>query len=190
MCEFKGLTGQCGKRNPPGLRAKIYLIPASELTAQPRTLKEVTPATTVKGATKILGEEFEYVTTTGKGFWREVDVLIDSSSIDISTEGEIGNLSFKNGLNFVINGTAAEESEFADELLNCCVVAAVQLRAEEAHYKIVGRYDDPAHVEEVTGGSGLKVGDRNAMAFKLRDFSGEMLPQYPVSLGLTLTPNP
>jgi hypothetical protein len=189
MCDFKGLAGDCGKRNPPGVRAKLYIIPASELTDHPRSLKEMTPATTTQGATKLLNEAFAYVATSGLGYWREIDILVDTGSTEHATEGEIGNLSIRNSLNFVINGTAEKESELADQLLNCCLVAAIQLRAEPLHYKIFGRYDDPAHIVEISGGSGVKVGDRNALVFKIQDSTGDMPSLYPVATGLELTPN-
>lgn len=189
MCDLGNLSSGCGINNPPGIRVKLYFIPAEEVTNQPRTLKEMTPATTVEGATNILNEAFTYVTTADKGYWRTVDAMVDSGEITHATVGEPGSLAVQNGLNFSIVGNGPVQKEFAQQALNCCLMVAVQDKADKDHYHILGRYDDPAHFTEVTGGTGIKIGDKRQLVFKLLDSTGTFAPSYPVTLGLNTTPN-
>lgn len=190
MClNLIGLTKGCGSKNPAGLRTKMLLIPANELTNHPRTLKQMTPASTTPGASVLLNEEFEYTAASGKGYWRSVDILIDKNSLTWGVEGEKGNFSIKNGAAFSVVGTDIEQREFVEMYVNCCHVALFQTRADDTHYQVIGRYDDPALIEELDGTTGAQVSEFNGFNFKISDSTGLITRSYPVALGVNLTPN-
>lgn len=188
MCDLKNLTLACGQQTPPGTRARLYLAPAEEFTAWPQTLKQTTPATTVVGAAKIYDDAFAFVTTSGKGFWRSYDILVDSGIVNSNSVGEPGNLSFQNDVAFFLLGTTAERLEFADNVANCCLVAMIQTREDEDNLLVLGRNDDPAKVQEIKITTGAKVGDKNGGAYIIKDSTGKTPYVYPLSLGIDTSP--
>lgn len=190
MCDLNSLSGGgCGINNPPGIRTKLKFIPAEELTNQPRVLGEMVPASTVSGKDNIMNEAFTYVTTEGKGYWRDLDIMVDTGEIAISTSGDPGSLAILNGLNIMVVGLGPAQKEFAQKAANCCLVVAIMDRADKDYYHIIGRFDDAAHITEIGGGTGIKVGDKRALSYKIADTTGQIALSYPVSLGLNLTPN-
>jgi hypothetical protein len=190
MCEISNLTKGCGERTPGGLRTKLYLVPASEVIGTPRTLKEMTPASTTPGATVLMNEAWQMVTTSGKGFWREFDVVIDKSSVVFTAEGDKGNKSIKNGLRFSLASTGIEVREFVENYVNCCHVAMIASREEPGQYLVIGRHDDPAFLEELEGGSGANSTEFNGFNFTIGDSTGLISRSYPAALGVDLTPAP
>lgn len=191
MCEIKTLAINCGEPNPPGLRTKMRFIPAKELTGFPKTKDKMTPAGTAVGDTVTLGEVFTYVTTPGKGYWRELDVLVDTGGLNSKTIGEIGGKSFQNtikGFLPLAESSRAAILEWNQCMANACLVCAVQDRTDR--WLIVGRDNDPAHIEEIDTNFGEKQGDRAGSAFSIKSMDGSVPLLYPDTLAFDLTPNP
>lgn len=185
MCDIQSLAKNCGQNNPPGTKTKLRFIPAEELLAHLPFL-----ATANAGDSITLDGAWTYVPDTGIGYWRELDITTNTGAIETATVGEMGSLSFENTLNFFVNGFGPAEKEFAQKAANCCLVLAIQDRADAANWHIIGRYDDPAQIQEITGGTGLATGDRRGLAYSVKDMTGTVPEVYPDANGFNLTPNP
>lgn len=185
MCDLQSLTKNCGQNNPPGTRTKLMFIPAEELTTHPGYL-----TTTNAGDSITLDAAWTHVTDTGLGYWRELDITVDTGEIVTNTVGESGSLSFENQLNFFVNGFGPAEKEFANKAANCCLVVAIQDRADKDNWHVLGQFNDPAQITEITGGTGIKTGDRRGMAYSIKDMTGSVPDVYPDTFGFNMTPNP
>jgi hypothetical protein len=186
MCKFENLVIECGGMNPPGLRTKLYFIPAAELVGFPKTKDKMTPAGTAIGDTVTIGEAFTMVTTAGKGFFRTIDVVVDTAGLMSKTVGEVLSKSFENSLKFFVMGTSVAALEFAECVANSCLVCLVQDR--EDNFFVIGRNNDPAHVESIEINWGEKQGDRKGSAYEIKSLDGRVPLLYPASLTIDVTP--
>lgn len=189
LCNLINYVRACGLLIPPGTRTKLHLIPISEVTAEPDTVA-VVDSTTAAGDTKLTGEDFTYVATVGKGFWRQLDIWTDTGNIRYELEGEIGGQGFRQRLDFFILGATEVELEVAETLLcnSGCYLAAIEDKAGKMHW--LGRINDPVYLEAATGGSGASDG-RSGMQYTLFSNTGKTgiiidTTNYP----LDITPNP
>lgn len=189
MCTLRNFTRSCGESIPPGTRTKLYLIPTAEITAFPDT-EAVANSGTAAGDTKITGEDFTLSTEVGEGFWREVDIWVDTGNIRNELEGEIGGQGYRQRVDFFILGNGKTENEFADTLLcqSGCLIAIIPDKA--GNYHIIGNLDDPVFLEAATGGSGEATG-RSGMQYTLYANTGKTTLIHDVATyPLDLTPVP
>lgn len=179
MAQLANMSSTCGTPNPPGTKSKLRLTVKGELTGWPQTvaaLKEAAndPADPVlQGDTKRFGENFDFSNaSSGRGFWREFDILVDTGNLQFELEGEVGGQGYKSMIPFTIIGTEAEKLEFADTVAaySGCLVASITGRNNVSY--IVGNPDIPAVVDTATGASGTKNGERNATDFVVRASTG------------------
>lgn len=186
MCNVRNLTRSCGSPLPPGTKLKLYVIPKDEITAWPQTEAEANAGTDL-GDKKTLAEAFTYTTDVGKGFWRAVDILVDTGNLRNVMEGEFGGQGYRQRLDFFIQGNGAPELEWADDMLACsgCLIAMIEDKAGNRH--VLGDLDNPVFLEAAEGGSG---GDRVGYQYTLYANTGKMPYIYGSALAINLTPNP
>jgi hypothetical protein len=182
-----GLTNVCGTRFTPGTRSKLYLIPKGELDAWPQTDAEL--GGTDQGDTKILGEAFSFVATSGLGYWREYDILVDTGAVNETLEGEIGGQAIVSRVNFFIMGVAAKQKEFADNILDYAGCLIAMIADKSGNYHVIGDLNDPCFIETIEGGTGTTPGDRVGYAYTLYANTGKTSMLYNSTLGVNTTPN-
>lgn len=165
MCTLRNLTRVCGEPLPPGTKTKLYLIPISEITAFPDVV-----GTTDPGDSKTTSENFTLVTTVGLGFWRTVDIWVDTGAIRNTLEGEIGGQGWRQRVDFFVIGNSAVQLEFADTMLcqSGCLLAIIIDKT--GNYHIIGTLEDPVYLEAGEGGSG---GDRVGFQYTLYSNTGK-----------------
>ena len=192
---LQSLTRICGTENTPGTKVTLYYAKKGEFNGWPRTRHEVVTAaggTPVAGDTKILDEPFDFSEApAGMGYWRKVDILVDSGAINAVMEGETGGKGIKNMIPFYVLGTNAEQLEFSDSIVahDGCLVA--MLGDREGNFRVLGNPDVPVQVESIEGGTGTKIGEKRGFAYSLMDNSGKHAPIYDAAThGIDLVPNP
>ena len=184
MCTLKNLTRVCGQQLPPGTKAKLYLIPKDELTAWPATVAD--GGGVAAGDTKRLDEAFAMVTTAGKGFWRTLDILVDTGQLREVLEGEIGGQSIRQRVDFFVLGNGAEQNEYVDCMLANSGCLIVMIPTKAGNYHVMGDLENPVYVEAIEGGSG---GDRVGFQYTLYSNTGSTTYLYDAdTLGIDPTP--
>ena len=148
MCNVKTLTRACGNANLPGTQAKLYLIPKEEILAWPTV-----GAGSEYGAAKTLTTAWSLVTTSGKGYWRELDILVDSGVIRIALEGNVGSKFYRNMVDFFIQGLQKEQLQLADDLAACsgCLIGMIALKGGTTI--VLGDLSNPLFLEAAEGGA-------------------------------------
>lgn len=187
MCTLSNLTKACGSQLPPGTKQKLYLVPVAELTEWPDTMDVTGNGTGAAGESKILDEEWSFVTTQDLGFWRTIDILVDSGDLRNVMEGEIGGQGYRQRLDFFVLGNNSREVEFADCLLanSGCMIAMVPDKA--GNYHVLGDLDNPVYIEAAEGGTG---GDRVGFQYTLYANTGKTTYIYNADdHGINVTPN-
>lgn len=177
------MVGQACGSNPAGTRTKLYLIPAAELDGFP-ALKTSTGA----GDTMTLSEPFDFVTTVGKGYWREFDILQDTGSVVDTLVGEIGGKAYETVVNGHFVGVGAPQLETLNSFSNTPMVAIIQDR--KGVHRVIGRDDDPAYLDTAEATTGQAIADRRGITFSIKAVSGSPAPVYDAATdGINLTPN-
>lgn len=181
---LKNLTRTCGKAIPPGTKTKLYLIPVDEIVSWPATA--AAGGGTAQGDTKILDEAWDLVVVVGKGFWRTVDILVDTGNLREIMEGEFGGQGIRQRLDFFVLGNGAAQQEWADDMLafSGCLIAMIPTKAGDYH--VLGDLDNPVFLEALEGGSG---GDRVGYAYTLYANTGFTTSIYDAAThGVDVTP--
>lgn len=182
--DYGDFSGKCRKNRPPGTKTKLYFVPIDEIDTWPALKTTTDPGDSIT----LDGDIVLDAVTTGKGYWRTVDIVADTGQVMTAFVGERGGKSWDSTLNFFLPGTATATREWIDCLTQECNIALVPTRESPTEYVVYGSPDDPAEFETVELDSGLAVGDRSGTNFSLKDVSGNMLRTYAGTLDLT--PNP
>ncbi|MEL7118624.1 MAG: hypothetical protein AAFO07_04265 [Bacteroidota bacterium] len=187
---MKSLVRSCGKNPPPGTTTTVYFTFLSELTGWPLTKAE--NAGQAQGDTKVLDQPFDFANAgQNLGYWRELEILVDTGGIIDTLEGEIGGQSTINRANiFVVNDGAAER-EFADQVVANQGCYVFMFRTKSKRHIVLGDPDNGVYVESLEGGTGTVPGDRVGFAYTLYCNSGFTAMLYDADThGIDLTPNP
>jgi hypothetical protein len=190
MATLVDLLRACGESIPPGTKSKLYFTLKGELAAWPQTKEEL--GGSAQGDSKILDEPFDFSgAPSGLGFWRAVDILVNTGQFRDTLEGEIGGQGFTSRVDFFVLGQGENQLEFADCVAanNGCLIAMVPDKS--GNHRVLGNLDDPAFVEAIEGGTGLAPGDRVGAAYTLYANMGITAPIYDADThGIDTTPNP
>jgi len=187
MASLKNLTSSCGTNYIPGTKATLYLVPKGELAAWPAT--EADGAGTDPGDTKLIAEAWDFTGAgSGLGYWRQVDILVNTGGVVETLEGEIGGQAMVQRLNFFVHGATETQKEFADDVAayNGCLIAMISDKSGKYH--VIGNLDDPCFIEQIEGGTGAAPGDRVGFAYTLYSNAGVTSLVYPSALGINTTP--
>lgn len=180
------LTSNCGKNVIAGTEARLYLIPAGELTNHPQTKEELGGSN--PGDDMILDQPYTYVATSGLGYWREYTIIVDSGEVVDTLIGEVGFRGWENTLAFQIQGTEVEQLQFARDVANGCLVAMVTDR--QGITRVFGKYNDPCFVDAIEIRSGKKPGDVVGGTYLLKNSAGGPALTYDLTThGINTTPN-
>lgn len=187
MPSLKGLTRTKSNRIP-GTKAKLYFTFFDEITSWPQTKEQLGGSN--QGDSKIFGEAWDFTAApTGKGFWREVDILVDTGALNDTLEGEVGGHSIVNRLPFFLEGAEAAQREFFDQMVANEGCVLWMIGDKNGNYPVLGNKDFPAYLETGEGGTGTVNGDRVGYSFQLFCNTGLTAMLYDVTLGIDLTPN-
>jgi hypothetical protein len=195
--DLKGVVNVCGTPNPPGTKAKLRLTVKGELAVWPKTRAEVKLAASpaqvpAQGDTKILDEAFSFAgAPSGKGYWREYDILIDKGNLTAVLEGELGGQGYKGTIPFTLVGMGAAQLEFADMLVaySGCLIASISGRNGLDY--VLGNLDIPVQVESAELGLGTKNGELSGGNYVLMAPTGFTPMLYNgATHGFDITPNP
>lgn len=189
MAQLQSLTRTCGQSIPPGTKLKAYFTLKDELTGWPQTAEEL--GGTDQGDSKILDEAFDFSgAAAGKGFWREVDILVDTGQLRDTLEGEIGGQGFVNRLDFFVLGAGAPQLEFADQVAANAGCMIWMIPDKKGNYRVLGEPDNPVFVETLEMTTGTVNGDRVGGAYTLYANTGFTAPIYDADThGIDTTPN-
>jgi hypothetical protein len=190
MAVLQSLTRTCGQSIPPGTKLRAYFTLKDELAGWPETKEE--GGGTAQGDSKILDEPFDFTgAPVGKGFWRQLDILVDTGAVRDTLEGEIGGQGFVNRFDFFVLGAGAPQREFADLVTaNAgCLIFMVQDKA--GNHLVLGNLDNPVFVESAEGGTGTQNGDRVGFQYTLYSNTGYTTMMYDAAThGIDVTPVP
>lgn len=190
MCNLVSLTKNCGTYVPAGLSTTLYLIPYDEITTWPSTRKEVVEAasgTPEYGDEKIFDEAFTLVSTSGLGYFRQIPILVNSSDLRDTLEGDIGGQKYVQRLDFQVQGSDSERLAFADCLLQSSGCLVPMIAGKDGLMHVLAKKDYPAHLEAAEGGPG---GDLNAFTYTIYNDMGLTHMLYDANEhGITITPN-
>ncbi len=172
MADFLSLTRSCGNAPIKGAKTKVYMIPFSEIDTFPQTRAAIKIAggieTPEQGDTKILDEAYGLVTTSGKGYFREVDILVNTGDVANTLQGEIGGQENEVITRFFILGNGPKEKEFVDLMManNGCIHVAIP--SKDGQMQAIGDRDNPVFVRTYDGGTGGgSGGDKVGYAYEL-----------------------
>jgi hypothetical protein len=194
MCKLKSTRPNCNTVDSPGLSRIIRFIPVNELTGtMPPTLDIVTPATTIPGASKILAAPFTYVATTGSGYWREIEVMLNSADLGQDLVGEGASQGFENKIQFTYPDDDAAICEFLEQMVKCSKCGGVLASAtnpDSGLTRIIGTIAQPAMIKAGSATSGDKVGGKARETKVTIGALGVTAFTLPTTIPLKLTPNP
>lgn len=183
---LNSLRRECGTAVLKGAQTKLYAIPKNEITAFPRTRAVIGSGTLAPGDTKILDEAFGLVQTVGLGYWREVDILVNTGQVKNVLEGDTGGKENKAMVELFVQGNGPKEKEFADMVAanDGCLILAMPTK--DGHMQCVGNLDNPVFIEAYDGGSGP---DRNGYLYTFMSSDPKTNPIINVTdFPLNLTP--
>lgn len=186
MCNLQTLAKNCGDQKIAGVKERVYFTPQSEIETWPQTEAEL--AGTDQGDTKLLNEPFDFVATVGLGYWRYMDVLVDTGEQINVLEGSIGGQYWRQRLNVFINSNDQSTSEFLDELLACSGCMVMLIPNKDGSYHVMGDATNGVYIETGEGGSG---GDRVGYQLTFMANTGKTTYLYDADThGIDITPNP
>lgn len=173
-------------------KAKLYLTLIPELAAWPQTrkaIKEAASQPVLQGDSKILDEPWDFsLAPTDEGYWRVIDILVNTGQLRNTIEGEIGGQGFKQRLDCFIQGNGPEQLEFADCLVINSGCLLPMIADKQSNHHVMGDLENPIYVETGEGGTG---GDRVGFAFTFFADTGFTNFIYDAAThGIDLTPNP
>ncbi len=193
MCDFANYNNCAPTQS--GTTRYVYAIPAEEVISFPQSKAILgPPASVVAGDTKRLGGPFQYVTTTKKGFWRKIKIVIMSGKVDQNMVGEGATAGIESMFAFKLADDSAEARELADQFIDCSkcdgFFFAVE-NPESGDRDIIGTTAFPAVLKTLgmTSGEGVGKAARES-TFVVSSLSGKAAMVYPKALALNTTPNP
>jgi hypothetical protein len=176
---IKSLLRVCGNTGLPGLQAKLYLIGKDEANAMP------TVGSGAYGNTKTFTTAWDLVTTTGLGFWREIDILVDSAELQTLIEGNVGSLYIRNKLKFFVEKMGKEQLKFMDDMVADSGCLLGMIRAKGGPTFVLGDKDNPIFLEPSEGGA---TNDQIGMTYNLMCNTGLAPMIYNDGLAIDTTP--
>ena len=189
MADITSLTRTCGQSIPPGTKLRAYFTLKDELTGWPDTAED--NGGTDQGDSKILDEAFDFSgAASGKGYWRQLDILVDTGAVRDTLEGEIGGQGYVNRFDFFVLGAGAPQREFADLVASNAGCLIFMVPDKAGNYLVLGNPDNPVFVESAEGGTGAKNGDRVGFQYTLYANTGYTTMLYDATTyGIDTTPN-
>lgn len=189
MAILQSLTRTCGTSIPPGTKLKAYFTLKDEITGWPQTAEEL--GGTDQGDSKILDEPFDFTDAeVGFGYWRVLDILVDTGNVQDTLEGEIGGQGFVTRMNFFVLGAGAPQREFADCVAANAGCMIFMIEDKPGNHIVIGNPDNPVFVEAIDGGTGTVNGDRVGYAYTLYSNTGFTAMLYDADThGIDVTPN-
>ena len=192
---LRSISKVCNEARPSGAKAKLFLTCKGELNGMPATREEVVLAavgTPGPGDSKIYDEPFDFsLAPTGSGYWREIDIRVDSADYQNFLQGADGGKSYRQELPFSLDGATDEENaEFADVLaaLSGCMIA--MLPAKTGKYLVLGDTENPASLQDGNSALGKGGDDENGWNFILKANLGYAGMNYDAEThGIDVTPN-
>lgn len=156
MCQLKDMVRTCGVNLVPGTKSQLLWIPKSEIVAMPATAAD--NGGTNPGDTKRYDEAWNLVTTTGLGFWRRMDILIDTGQLREVGEGEIASLNRPQRVEFFLQGNSDVQQEYIDCLVanSGCMIGMIPTKVGNFH--VLGDLENPVFLENYEGGTADRVG--------------------------------
>jgi hypothetical protein len=195
MCDLTDLTdASCGTNNAAGTEVDLYLVPREEITTFPDTKAVTDPGG--PGATPLPGEEMIYVDNivldaviANKGYFRKYSLVVDKNEVASKLSGEIGSMSWENGLKGFIAGSSPE---MLQEIRNwarcsCGLVALIGLR--DGKVVGLGKPTRPLFLIAAEIKTGLKAGDPHGGDFEFKATDGEPFYEYRGAIDRTPTPD-
>lgn len=148
MCTISALTSVPCAANPPGIKQTGYIVPASEITADPDYV-----GTSAEGDYVRATDTFDFTgAASGSGYFRSFPILVDKGAYTITAVGGKGSKSWKETFTFVLQGMDEEQIEFATRMLNIPSVYLCPDKNNKVH--VIGRKAEPAYVETSEGTTG------------------------------------
>ena len=191
MAGITAIASNCVAESPGVVRI-LKFIPCDELTAEPKTLYELTPSTATTAVDKkTIGEIFAY--KNNAAYFRNIEVAINTPMGKSDSVGEGGAMGFENGVDFSITNDSAATRQFADELVElsrcgCGVVVLLQ-NPDNGNFDKIGEFSRPATVKAINGSTGDKVGGSpREYKFSLSALSGKTPKIYPSTLAVRVAP--
>jgi len=187
MATLQSLKRVCGTKTIKGTKAVARFCIKGEFNGWPQTKEEL--GGSAQGDSKVLDEPFDFSTAPpGFGYWREIDILVDTGQLKMLIEGEVAGLEFKNGLDFFIQGSGAAQLEFGDLMIQYSGCLIWNIPDKNGNEYILGDLENPCFVESGEGGTG---GDKNGMQYSIYSKTGLTPMIYDADThGIDLTPNP
>lgn len=184
MPTLSSLKKICGKKKAKGVKTRVYYTVAGELNGYPDSLPDG-----VQGNSQRLDGAFDFSNApSGAGYWRELDILVDTGDVLINIEGEVGGQEHKNSFKFFVEGTDAPQLEFSALMTQYSGCLLWLVPGKNGLYYVVGDIDSPAFVEAGEGGTG---GDKNGMSYTVYAKTGLPPMLYDAETnGIDITPNP
>ena len=174
------LTRVCGNTGLPGLQAKLYLIDKNEIETWP------TIGSGAYGNAKTLTTEWDLVATTGLGYWREIDILVDSGELRMLVEGNLGSKFIRNFLDFYVEKLGKEQLQFADDIISDSGCLIGMIAAKGTPTFVLGDLSNPLFLDAGEGGiNNEQVG----MKYTLMVNTGKSPMIYNAGLAIDTTPN-
>lgn len=172
------LIRSCGNGSVPGTGTRMYRVQKGDITTFASASDTSTPA---------LAKTFDndFTLDTGKK-WAELDVLVNTGDVIDSLQGEIGGQFLRNSVVVFIDNYDAAGRALADELIanSGCEIWLVPSK-KTGEVSIIGNLDNPAFVEELTGGVGGAETNRRGIALRIYADTGYSAPIYSGAIDLT-----
>lgn len=176
---IKPMLRVCGNTGLPGIQAKMWAIGKDEINAMP------TAGSGAYGNTKTFTTAWDLVTTTGLGYWREIDILVDSAELQTLIEGNVGSLYIRNKLKFFVEKMGKEQLKFMDDMVADSGCLIVMIRAKGGPTLVLGDKDNPIFLEPSEGGI---TNDQVGMTYNLMCNTGLAPMIYNDGLAIDTTP--
>jgi len=171
---LESLADTCGQNVVPGTKMEVQYICADDIAAFPQTKAELGGGE--MGDELLLAEPFEL--KSGKS-WHKASILVNTGNAQDVTEGELGSMLFINRLNFFIIGTHVKARGLAWQLLKNSGALVFRIVAKQGVELVMGSKEFPAWIQEVSGGTGVGVGERNGYQYTAWCNSGKPMLVYP-----------
>ena len=179
-------------KNLGGIRKKLYYIPVSELTANPATsaaTKVLASQTPALGDELIWETDFTKVTTVGLGYFRSIDIHVETGEIKTEGTGNPGEVSFKNTLDFTVKGMSPAALQLGRDIANCCAGFVFIIEDRNGSRKVLGRVGDGAFLTAASGTTGVASTDRAGVSYTITTFDGEPPMELKAGVAIDTTPN-
>jgi hypothetical protein len=192
----------CDDKVPPGTTAQLLFADAHELTSELYPVQYwrdfvaaggtlpagVTLPVTADQDTDDVTIATAMAFPVTKGF-TAVDIVIQSGSYEIKSEGEVQFLALKSKVMFEIIGSDAYVRSWTKKIMNRCAICLVT-EVNSSSRSVFGNKAVPAFISGVDIQSGKKPGDKRVGAFILDQLNGDVPLVYPNGFAIPLATFP